>query len=140
MSNPGGRAGAASVAAPSINTPGNPSAGADISFAIGTSPRLFVAMTATLVTSATATNRFPSLVITDSAGHILVEVASPNAQAASVTQSWCWMQGGPVISASPTLLPGPFGLVVPAAGLVKTVTAGIQVGDQWSLTVITLGG
>lgn len=127
-------------AVPVVQTPANPAAGADINIPIGGTPRSIVALTATLVTSATVANRFPSLVVTDSLGHILAESSTPNAQAASVTQSWCWAVGAPVIITAPFLMPWPAGLIVPVNGIIKTVTAGIQVGDQWSLTVLTLAG
>lgn len=118
--------------------PANPAAGADLSFAVA-SPLPFVALTGQLVTSASVGNRFPSLVITDSTGSIKIEVAATNAQAASVTQSWCWMAGcSAAIVANPTTLPAPVGLTLAVGDIVKTSTAGILAGDQWSLFVITL--
>lgn len=140
MSSSGGRDGSAVSVTPNIIGVGNPAAGADINAGNASTAKLLMAVTATLTTSATVANRVPILTIFDASGRILFQSAPPPALGASTAMPYCWAPGLPVGAGSPGVLPLPSGLVVPATGFVRTVTSGIQAGDQWSLVVIIYAG
>ena len=116
----------------------NPAAGADWTFTVPAGQTLALeSVTALLTTSVTVANRVPTLVVKDNLGRIVAEVVSPNAQAASLADEWVWAPGVVAAAGPPIVTPIPPGLELAGGWTIGTVTAGLQVGDQWSAIVIT---
>lgn len=123
----------------SFGTVVNPAAGADFAFStLNTNGRTRVAsLKATLTTSATVANRFPSFTITDvSSGILHYQVQDTAAVPASTTVTYSLVPGGtnvrgggaPIFVTLP--LPSPE-IDINGATLASS-TQGLQVGDQWS--------
>lgn len=117
----------------------SPAAGADWSFVpAGGDKTKLLAITAKLVTSGTASNRQPSLQITDETGNLLVSDVSTAAQPASVTGIWSWRSGasqyGGNITGTAFSASAP-DFWLPAGAKVGLSTAGIEAADQWSTIV-----
>ena len=117
-------------------TGATPGAGAEISETVPTGARWqLIALTARLATSATVANRFATLKITDATPLILFWADPPEAEIAS--DSWAYVAclgGQRLIAVNSTKQWGlPSTLYLPAGAIMKTVTAGIQAGDQWSV-------
>lgn len=112
-----------------------PGAGVEISETVPTGARwLLVAFEADLTTSAAAANRVPELTIDDGAN---VYARSPVNQNEVASQTWrnSFQQGIPQIFDSTrfrVLQPLGCDLVLGAGHRIKTVTVGIQAGDQWA--------
>lgn len=115
-------------------TPGNPAAGADITFVLGSNTRMrILAFGATLTTSVTVANRTPVLRLDN--GPVNVAFApSPAAQAASLAIQYGWGPLGyaPALVSTFQGIGGPFPVDLGPNGHVATVTANIQTTDQWS--------
>jgi hypothetical protein len=119
-----------------VVAPANPAAGADWSFTI-TAGGTLQSVTARLVTSATAANRTPQLVVTDGAGHTVALSPAAPAQPASATATYQWSATSPSQAATGATVTLPVPALTAAVGwTVATTTAGIQAGDQWSNIVI----
>jgi hypothetical protein len=112
-----------------------PAAGAEISETVPTGARWeLLAFEATFVTSAVAANRVPQLTIDDGTTVVFRLGAALN-QAASLTQRRSWFQGAPapyLDNASNLPLPIPSNVRLGSGFRIKTVTAAIDVGDQYS--------
>ena len=117
--------------------PSNPAAGADISYTL-TYPALLVGVYALFTASATAASRTSQLVITDSAGATLWNGQSGSAVTASGASGYSWSPLPFVAAGPPQLLPIPPMLILPSGAIIKTVTANIQTGDQWSVLAFSL--
>lgn len=112
-----------------------PGAGAEISETVPTGARWeLLTFQATLVTSAAAANRVPQLTIDDGTT-VIFRVGAALNQAASLTQRRSWFQGAPapyLDNASNVPMPLPSNVRLGAAFRIKTVTAAIDVADQYS--------
>lgn len=140
MTSSGGRMVTPQGVTSGIVTVTQPAAGADwtTTLANGGSVGSIVAQ---FVTSAVVANRFPAFQILDNGGHVLWSVQTPTAQAAGITHTYGAGPGvGMNATGSTVMLPLPSGLVVPAGGIVKSVTTALDAGDQWSAIVLTLAG
>lgn len=92
-----------------------------------------VSVSAALTTSAVVANRSPNLVIDDGV-NILAEIPSTNAQAASTTARYTWMDGGvfAVAPAGLNLAPLPGNCILMAGSRVRSLTTLLDVADQWT--------
>ena len=118
-----------------VATVANPAAGADWSITVPAGAQwLLQSVNAQLVTSATAGTRIPSLVITDNAAHVVFTGVASLSQAASLTYTYSWSPGAVASPAGSTSVSGPLPalLRLQPGWVIKTVTQGIQAGDQWS--------
>jgi hypothetical protein len=111
-----------------------PAAGAELSDTVPTGARWeLIAIVATLTTSAVVANRTPVLLLDDGA-NVVWRVGSAQTQAASTTESYSFGQGtarsGTNPSAVVDILPNRGALL--AGWRIRTLTAGIDVGDQYS--------
>lgn len=123
-----------------VVAPANPAAGADWSFVVVTARQL-LAVTATLVTSATVANRTPQLKIATPTPVTVLLTGLLPAQAASATVVYQWYQGAPTSGAAGATETTGVPPVVPGVNwTVGTSTTGLQVGDQWSAIVLTFAG
>ena len=123
-----------------VQAPANPAAGADWQTNPNQASQL-IAVTATLVTSATVANRLPALQLKDNAGHVLAQLPAQAVQAAGATIIYVWGQNQPYTVANGlSLAPVPAGIVMAANWTVGTSTTALQVGDQWSAIVATFAG
>jgi hypothetical protein len=96
------------------------------------------ALSGILTTSAVAGTRIPFLQITDGTT-IAVKHMVAAGQGVNTANTYSWIaRGGAVIDVSgSTFKCQPFADVpIPAGFVIRTVTAGIDVGDQWSAIVI----
>lgn len=95
-------------------------------------------ITATLVTSAAVATRRPSLVIDDQTTTFM-RLVSGITSAASLTTVWSWVNGYDLetgASGSAVTDPFPADLTLPAGHRIRSVTAAIDVADQWSSIVV----
>ena len=119
----------------------NPAAGADfyIGMQAGTST-MPISVTANFATSAAVGNRIPALVLTDGPGNVLFSGVCVLAQAASLTWTYTWSAQPVTPPTGGTQNQGPLppGMRIPSGGFIKSVTAGIQAGDQWSAIQMTI--
>jgi hypothetical protein len=112
----------------------NPAAGVEISETVPAGVRWrLVAFQATLTTSAVVANRFPGILIDDGT-LILLFSRSLAAQAASNSINHSWADWGAQSTAlgSPNALPIPPGLVLAPGYRIRTSTAALDVGDDWT--------
>jgi hypothetical protein len=120
--------------------PGNPAAGADFQISVPSGAHwIFQAFRAKLTASATVATRVPRLELTDGSGNVFLLVPNNvNNVTASGSQTQDWGN---------TLYPAfdgtgnEIGMVMPSIRLapgwqIKTNTAAIQAGDQWTLGVL----
>lgn len=113
----------------------DPAAGAEISEAVPSGARWqLLAFAADLVTSATAANRVPALVIDDGA-NVYARISLNQNETASKTWRNAWLSGAAVQADTTNLilvasLPTP--LYLGAGHRIKTVTAALDAGDNWS--------
>lgn len=116
-----------------------PSAGADINANNPGSGEL-IAWAVTLTTSATAGTRTPVFQITDPSGNVMYQIAAPAVSTISTTYAYSLAAGVnlPVSAASPFTLPIPAGLVLGVNYKLKTLTAGLLAGDQWSSSLVQI--
>lgn len=140
MSASGGRTDVGRGYTPTVQAVAQPAAGQNFSIIpVGTAQ--LVAVTATLVTSATAGNRLPQLQVADASLHTLVNLPSSSVQAPSLTETYTWALGMPFASGNNlNLIPLPSGLVVPPTWSVIMSMPAIAAGDQWSSIVATWAG
>lgn len=113
---------------------GAPAAGVDWSFTmVATARSRIITFSTSLITSAAAGSRFPTLIIDDGSA-ILAEIPPVAAQIASLTQVYTWADGVTPQGAvnGVVMLPLPSNLHLGANFRMRMVTAGIQAGDQWS--------
>lgn len=112
-----------------------PGAGVELSETVPTGARWeLLAFQATFVTSAAAANRVPQLTLDDGTT-VYYQLGAALNQAASLTQRRSWFQGAPapyLDNANNLPLPLPMNLRLGAGHRIRTVTAAIDVGDQWS--------
>ncbi len=112
-----------------------PAAGADLALPLPAGSRLG-SVVATLVTSAVAGDRYVSFRVLGSTGAVLWRADSSLAVAASSTQVYVAYAGayGYWVAVGSNQQ-GPLPLIaLPKGAQLVTVTAGIQAGDQWSIT------
>lgn len=112
----------------------DPGAGVEIEFQVPPA-RIYrlIAFSATLVTSATASNRRVHLRITDDASY-KIDSFSEVDQVASTTINYSCAQYGAVPDSTDngvTLIPIPHNQFVTAGDYIRTNTANLQVGDDW---------
>lgn len=119
----------------------SPAVGTDFSLPISTTDRvLLLALTATLTTSAAVANRRAALAFKDQSAGVWWSADAVYPQAASLAVVYSWARGAST-GADPTLAGGErVGLPLPWARLqpndnVESLTALIDVGDQWSAIV-----
>lgn len=116
-------------------TGATPAAGAEISETVPTGARWeLLAFFALLTTSAAPANRVPQLVIDDGTS-TLFRIGGALNQAASLAQRRSWYQGAPapfLDNANNVGMPLPSAIRLPAAARIKTITAAIDVADQYS--------
>lgn len=120
--------------------PGNPAAGADIVYALTASERIR-SLRATFTASAAAANRTIALYIDDGAGHNLYSTQLGTAITAGQTADISWAIGafqGAIAASTENSQQLPDLGVLPSGYRIRTSTAGIQAGDQWSNVVIEL--
>jgi hypothetical protein len=115
----------------------DPAAGAEISYTLPAGYRYqILSVQATLVTDATAANRFPVLTINDGTNDV-AGFAAGTAQTATQTVAY---QFGPGIAGYQaslrTHVPTATPLILKAGNIIKTVTAGIVAGDNWGIARI----
>jgi hypothetical protein len=119
--------------------PTTPAAGADFTFSLAAQERMrFVSFRGQLVTSAVAGNRSVSIVCDDSA-NIFAESVSNFAHAPSITNTYNAADSLPYVNVPFNLrTQQPIGsnMWLPKTGRIRTVTAGIDVADQWSNVTI----
>lgn len=111
----------------------NPAAGAEISETVPTNARWrLMALGATLVTSAAVGNRTPTLVVDDGAAEIGGSYTNLN-HTASTTIRYMFGDTGTAPTQAGGRSLGPlFGpIVLPAGARIRTVTASIDVADDW---------
>jgi hypothetical protein len=117
---------------------GNPAAGADFLFSTPSTGRMRVAgLIATLVTSATAGNRFPSFKFTQTTiGTLQYQVQDNTAVPAATTITYSLAPGGTNVrgAGAPIFetLPMPSPIMARAGVQVGSATQGLLAGDQWS--------
>lgn len=118
-----------------------PAAGQDFSLPISTTDRvLLLAIAATLTTSAAVANRRPALAFKDQSAGVWWSADAGYPQAASLAVTYSWARGASV-AADPTIATlERVSLPIPWARLevndtVETITALIDVADQWSAIV-----
>jgi hypothetical protein len=121
------------------NAPGNPAPGAEVALTVpaGVSAALD-AVTFKLVTSATVATRTPTLIIDDGV-NVMWQLQAAAGQAAGSTVIYQYggnselaLRNGVLTEPLPPLILGP-------GYRIRTVTAGIQVGDQYSAIVASYG-
>jgi hypothetical protein len=111
-----------------------PAAGADISETVPTGVRwILLALRATLTTSATVATRIPNLTLDDGANIFSYNGLLAQTQGASTTTPWTWAGNVPSGSSGISAL---LALTTPnllqQAFRIRTQTAAIQAGDQWT--------
>jgi hypothetical protein len=122
-------------------TVANPAAGADWSVTVPAGASFAVnSVSATLVTSAGGSARVATLVITDAGGNVVFNGPATASQNASSTENYTWSNAPstPPAGATSTVGPLPAGLRLGPGWTLKTVTSGIQAGDQWSAIVLSV--
>lgn len=116
-----------------VNQP-NPAAGADWTFTVPVSARMRVqSFAATFTASATVANRQVALFVDDGANVYWSHVLGSNitaSQVATVTGTGTNAPTGVVATTQSFVIPP--GLILPPGHRIRTVTTGIQAGDQWS--------
>lgn len=116
-----------SIAAPSVGTEWS------VNIPGGTS-WILVTSVATLVTSAVAGNRAPSLVLDDTST-VVARLPSANVQAASLTNRHGWVRGFDDAAQAANAVDFTAGLPmapIPPNTRLRTITASLDAGDQWS--------
>lgn len=113
-----------------------PAAGADITITVPANTRWrVISGLASLVTSAVVANRTVQLLMDDGATNY-ARASATVAQTATLTQFYeligITLQGNNL--GSVLYVPGPAGAILPAGHRIKTLTIGLDVGDQWSAT------
>jgi hypothetical protein len=120
-----------------VVTGADPAAGAEISVTVpaGFSWRL-TAVSATLVTDATAATRRVGLLLDDGATQLWAAQAT-DGQAASLTRGYSWPNLGSYVVAQTTTIgiPGPDGFFLRSGSRVRTATVNFQAGDNWGVPV-----
>lgn len=119
----------------------NPAAGSELSETVPTGARWEVmALLATLVTDATATNRRPTIRLDDGASHYF-QVGAPDEWGANTTQEVCWASGAwltTTIDPDSPLCGFPQGIVLLAGHRIRTNTRNFQAGDNWSAPLFVI--
>jgi hypothetical protein len=112
----------------------DPAAGVEISETVPPGVRWrLVSFQGTLTTSAAVANRFPGILIDDGTT-VLLFSRSLAAQTASngVNHSWADWGAQSTTLGSPNALPIPPGLILAAGFRIRTSTAALDVGDNWT--------
>lgn len=111
----------------------DPAAGAEFSETVPTAARWrFHSLYATLVTDATAANRYPTLVFDDGANIVQRSVVASPTPASSTFMYTFAPYGSPMGTGSTSfagVIPGDVNL--PAAYRIRSITTGMVVGDNW---------
>ena len=121
----------------------DPAAGVEISETVPTNARWeIVAMRYVLVTDATVANRFPTLRFQDESANIIFDASPQAAQTATLTTVY---DAGPGVTATGTAIINsrqalslPVGLQLFQGWQIKTSTAGLVAGDNYTAPVITV--
>lgn len=119
----------------------NPAAGADFSVTVPAGEQWILrSMAAVLATSAAAATRTPVLLIMDGSGNVSMAAGQGDAMAASTTWTWSFYPGATDlgVSTSPAHAPIPPDLRLPPGYVIKSSTAGLQAGDQWSAIALMI--
>ena len=119
----------------------NPAAGADWSVTVPPGAIFTLnSVSGTLATAAGGSARIPTLVITDAAGNTVFNGPATASVNASSTENFTWSNAPapPPAAAAATVGPLPAGMRLGPGWTVKTVTSGIQPGDQWSNVVLSV--
>jgi len=114
---------------------GNPAAGADWSLTFGSGQRLWIhAIYAQFAASAVAANRQAYLLLKDTAGHVLWELAPSTTMTAGATYNLNWTECATLSTgiAADRVIPLPTETYLYGGYIIGTSTANIDVGDQWS--------
>lgn len=119
---------------------GVPIAGADWTFTVPALMHVLVkSISAVLATSAAVANRNPKLVIDDGA-NVYASISAGSSQAATLTNRYTWMDGGPSPLSFDNAItaPLPSGLILSPGHRISSATTALQAGDQWS-AIVQLG-
>lgn len=112
-----------------------PAAGNDVAEVVPTGARWeLLSFRATLTTSATVANRYPSMWLDDGTNEFFISNGG-GPEAASDAEVHVWVQGVPISSAfliGRALNPLPTGIRLGAGFRIRTQTNGLQATDQWS--------
>lgn len=113
---------------------GNPGAGADYSFTVPAGVNwLLRSLRLQLVTSAAVASRFVTLRLDDGVGNIFADLPCGTAQTAGTTETYTWTNGSSVANVNVANLgPLPTECRLPGAMRIRTNTANLQAGDQFS--------
>ena len=116
-------------------TGATPAAGAEISETVPTGARWdLVAFRAIFTTSVTAATRKPCLLLDDGT-NVYIRLSISSTQSASLSANYNWLQGQGTIVLDGSLdflSPLPVNVRLGSGHRIRTTTASIQAGDQWS--------
>jgi len=117
---------------------GNPGAGLDFSFAVSTGQTAILRSFSVLLTcSAGVANRFPTFAIETSGGVIMGQFPAVSVLTASQAMQLSWAPGANPLNVNNVQSMGfPNELRLTQGSIFRTITSGIQAGDQYSAPVI----
>lgn len=118
----------------------NPAAGSDWTFACQANQRVgIISLSAVLTASATVANRQVELIVDDSVDVLWRTSATANVTASQVVAfSACPTNTSPGVITTDQTLVFPPGLILAPTWRIRTLTTGIQAGDQWSSIFLNL--
>jgi hypothetical protein len=122
-------------------TVANPAAGADWSVTVPAGVQwVLQRVRAVLTTAAGGGNRTPDLQILDAAANLVLEAPGGANQAGGLTESWVWSTGATTTTTagSTNMVNLPTNVRLLPNWVVRTVTANLAAGDQWSSIVLSV--